>query len=576
MAADIGVKIGIEGAAQFKQSLANVNSELKSLSSEMKAATAEFKGNENSQEAVSKKSEILGRSMEAAKEKIALLSGEYERQKSKLDELGEALEQARQQYGENSEEAAQAEKAFTQQETAVNKLSAQLHNAEADLYNMKNAEDQLGNETEETTQKTSTFGEMLKAKLTGDLIVNGVKAIAGAVVDLGKKLVSAATDTAKYADNVNTLATQYNLTTDQVQEFMYMEDLADVSTETIMGSLSKLTKNMGAAQNGTGAAADAFTKLGVEVTNSDGTLRDANDVFMDTIDALGNVENATERDTIAMSLFGKGAQELNPLIALGADGFADLAQEAHEAGYVMSGEALKGAQDMQDGMDRAKKKVETLKRELGQALAPALEKIIDLALQWAEKIDWEKVGAVISKVFDAIGVAIDYVATVMSDVVSWAVDKLGPAFSFVADAAGEFIKDIDWAGIGATISGVFSAIAKAVGAVVGAIQSLVNWAKRAGAALQGIKVPKVGDAGMNAEYGIIATGSASGYYNVPYDNFVTRLHQGEMVLTASEAAALRSGGMGGASVNIYTQQLDDATVDYVIARVNGSLGGALA
>ena len=515
MAADIGVKIGIEGAAQFKQSLANVNSELKSLSSEMKAATAEFKGNENSQEAVAKKSEILGRSMEAAKEKIALLSGEYEKQKAKLDELGEALEQARQQYGENSEEAAQAEKAFIQQETAVNKLSAQLHSTEADLHNMKNAEDQLGKETEDTTQKTSTFGEMLKAKLTGDLIVNGVKAIAGAVVDLGKKLVSAATDTAKYADNVNTLATQYNLTTDQVQEFMYMEDLADVSTETIMGSLSKLTKNMGSATSGTGAAAEAFAALGVQVTNSDGTLRDANDVFMDTIDALGNVENATERDTIAMSLFGKGAQELNPLIALGADGFADLAQEAHEAGYVMSGEALQGAQAMQDGMDRAKKKVETLKRELGQALAPALNKVIDLAMEWAEKIDWDKVGAVVSAAFKAISAAVNGVISVLKTVI-----------------------------------------------------------RLAGIAKNELAATYKNNGGLPDGY--TPTMSLSGYYNVPYDNFMTRLHKGEMVLTASEADALRSGGTVGASVNIYTQQLDDATVDYVIARVNGSLGGALA
>ena len=519
MAADIGVKIGIEGAAQFKQSLATVNSELKSLSAEMKAATAEFKGNENSSEALAKKADILGRSMDAAKEKIAILSSEYEKQQSRLAELGEALQRAREEYGENSTEAERAERAFSQQEQTVNKLGAQLHNAEADLHNMRNAEDELGKETEETTDKASTFGEMLKAKLTGDLIVGGVKAIAGAVVDLGKKMLSVATGTASYADNVNTLATQYNLTTDQVQEFMYMEDLADVSMETIAGSLTKLTKNMGAAQTGTGAASDAFKKLGVEVTNSDGTMRNANDVFMDTIDALGNVENATERDTIAMALFGKGAQDLNPLIALGADGFADLAAEAHEAGAVMGGDALTAANKFQDQMDRMKQKTDGLKREIGMALLPVLSNLIDKATEWAEKIDWQKVGAVITGVFRNIGAAIRTVASFLSTVISLA--------------------------------------------------------KQAYEAMKNIKLNYKGN-GDNAMQGLVGAGLyAEGYYDVPYDRFPALLHKDEMVLTASEARALRAGGMGGASVNIYTQQLDNATVDYVISRVNVALGGAV-
>lgn len=519
MAADIGVKIGIEGAAQFKQSLATVNSELKSLSAEMKSATAEFKGNENSSEALAKKADILARSMDAAKDKIAILTSEYEKQQTRLAELGEALQRAREEYGENSTEAERAERAFNQQEQTVNKLGAQLHNAEADLHNMRNAEDELGKETDETTDKVSTFGDMLKAKLTGDAISAGVKALADGIIKLGKAMINSVKETAEYADNVNTLATQYNLTTDQVQEFMYMENLADVSMETIAGSLTKLTKNMGAAQDGTGAASEAFKKLSVEVKNSDGTMRNANEVFLDAVDALGNVENATERDTIAMALFGKGAQELNPLIALGAEGFEDLAQEAHNAGYVMSGEALDGANKVSDGLERAQKKGEALKRELGQALAPALETIIDLALEWAEKIDWEKVGSV--------------------------------------------------------ISGVFGTISGAVNAVVTALKNIITWADRAIAKLRDLKAPSTvnGDGAMR---GLIGAGLyAEGYYDVPYDRFPALLHKDEMVLTASEARALRAGGMGGSSVNIYTQQLDNATVDYVISRVNVALGGAV-
>lgn len=572
MAADIGVKIGIEGAAQFKQSLATVNSELKSLSAEMKAATAEFKGNENSSEAVAKKSDILARSMDAAKEKIAILSAEYEKQNGRLEELGAALEEARSQYGENSTEAEKAERAFSQQEQTVNKLAAQLHNAEADLYGMQNAEKDLGTTTEETAPKVSTFGEMLKAKLTGEAIIGGIKAIANGIVDLGKKMIGAAKDTAEYADNVNTLATQYNLTTDQVQEFMYMENLADVSFNTIAGSLTKLTKNMGEAAAGTGSAAEAFNTLGVSVTNSDGTLRTSQEVMMDTINALGNVENATQRDTLAMDIFGKSAQDLNPLIALGAEGFEALAQEAHDAGYVMGGEALEGAQKMQDGMDRAKKQAETLKRELGTALAPALETIIGLALEWAQKIDWNKVGAVISAVFEKIGGAINAAVPYIQSMISWVRDNLVPAFEKVYTAAKPFI-EIGWESFKSTVVTVFSAISSAVGGVVTALQNIYSWAQRVIEKLKGIHIPNLNK--MPSDQLITLAPYATGYYDIPYDNYPARLHAGEMVLTASEARALRAGGMGGSTVNIYTQQLDEATVDYVVRRVNVSLGAAI-
>ena len=41
------------------------------------------------------------------------------------------------------------------------------------------------------------------------------------------------------------------------------------------------------------------------MTNADGSLRDSEAVYWEVIDALGRVSNETERDAIAMQLFGK-------------------------------------------------------------------------------------------------------------------------------------------------------------------------------------------------------------------------------------------------------------------------------
>ena len=100
--------------------------------------------------------------------------------------------------------------------------------------------------------------------------------------------------------------------------------------------MAKNIKSMANAQSGTGATAEAYSKLGISVTNADGSLRNSQDVFNDSINALGNVANETERDTIAMQLFGKSAQDLNPLIEGGADALKELGDNAQNMGLIMS------------------------------------------------------------------------------------------------------------------------------------------------------------------------------------------------------------------------------------------------
>ena len=121
--------------------------------------------------------------------------------------------------------------------------------------------------------------------------------------------------------------------------------------ETLTGSMAKLTRNLGMAQKGTGDAYDAFNKLGVSVYDTNGELRNNEDVFNDTINALSKMENETQRDVYAMQLFGRSAMELNPLIKGGADVLKEMGDEAEAAGLILSDEMLGSLNDVQDAQD---------------------------------------------------------------------------------------------------------------------------------------------------------------------------------------------------------------------------------
>lgn len=187
----------------------------------------------------------------------------------------------------------------------------------------------------------------------------------------------------KWADDINTMSKVYSIGTKELQQYSAAAELVDVDVETIAKSHLKLTKQMNSAADGTGASAEAFEKLGISVTNSDGSLRDADAVWQDTISALGQVSNETERDALAMQLMGKSAQELNPLIEDGGETYKNLADTLakYDLDYIDQS-TLDQANAFNDSLDTIKATgmvaFQQIGTQLAAYLAPAMEKVVDL------------------------------------------------------------------------------------------------------------------------------------------------------------------------------------------------------
>ena len=112
MSVDIGPKIGIDGEAEFRKELGNINQQLRTLGSEMKAVTSAFAGNEKSQEALSAQAGVLTRQIEA--------------QEQKLSRLEKGLASAAQKYGENDTKTLRWAQAVQDATADLNKMRAQL------------------------------------------------------------------------------------------------------------------------------------------------------------------------------------------------------------------------------------------------------------------------------------------------------------------------------------------------------------------------------------------------------------------------------------------------------------------
>lgn len=398
------------------------------------------------------------------------LNSQLDVQRERVEALQKMVEQSAKATGENSTQTLKWKEALANAQTAANQTENRLANLDDEIKN-------AGSSMDEGKGKALSFGDVLKANLVSEAIVGGVKALAGAVKELATDLASCVTDSAKFADNVLTLSTNTGLSTDQIQEFQYMAELTDTSLETVTGSLSKLTKNMDSAQGGTGAAADAFKALGVEVTDAEGNLRSNQDVFLEVIDALGEIENETERDATSMALFGKSAQDLNSLVAIGSEGIAEFAKEAHDMGYVLDGDALSSLGAVDDAMKRLENTGTALKNQVGLALAPTLTGLADELMGFMGQIDFSNglmgmvdsilaaLPSALSSILENVSMIIENIAPVIPEVINGLIEAFTTNAPMLIGAAVQMAVALG-AGLVQSIPQLVMAIPQVVGAIL--------------------------------------------------------------------------------------------------------------
>lgn len=282
----------------------------------------------------------------------------------------------------------------------------------------------------------------------------------------------------QYADQINTLAKQTGIGTRELQIYRGAAELVDVSVEDMAKGHAKLTKSMAAARKGTGDAADAFAQLGINVTDSNGELRNNQEVFAETIAALGEMDNATERDALAFAIFGKSAQKLNPLILGGSEALQHFTKRAEELGVILDQETLDAANAFKDTIDESKSLISMagmkLGAALGQALLPMVEAVTNGLVRlsvWLSNLSPAGLRAVtvIGAIVAAIGpllIAFGSMATGLSNILR--------LFSLLNAGAAA-------GGAAKAFSGLFAVIrSHPILLLVGALAALVGWIAKSG------------------------------------------------------------------------------------------------
>ena len=432
-----GITIQFKGeTSQLEQAIRKVNSSTKDIDKNLREVNNALKFNPTKVDLWRQKQDLLKSKIKETENNLKSLKN----MQSQLDAKG---------VDKNSAE--------------YQKLQREIITTESKLKTFKGQLNQVGNvKLKAASEQFKQWGSSLEE---AGRQMQGISMAAGALV---ASLGAISYKAGQNADDLNTMSKVYNIGTEDLQKYKAAADLVDVDLDTIAKTHQRLTKAMSGSEDETGAQAEAFEKLGVSVTDSTGNLRDSDAVWQDTIKALGEVENETERDALAMTLMGKSAAELNPLIEDGGETYEQVAKTMEKYGLdFVDQETLDKANQFNDQLDTMKLLGSVAISQVGASLAeflvPALEKIVD----WAGKLaGW--LSQLSPEVLTIIGIIAGVVAAVAPVLI--VLGKLAFAVSSLMNLA-----NLLGVGIGALAGPIGIAIAVIVALIAIGVLLYKNW-----------------------------------------------------------------------------------------------------
>ena len=389
-------------------SVKKLDSEVDTLKGNLDQIDTKYKKNKNSVEALQEKHEVLSNIMGKQSEKVEILKN--------------ALENSKNAYGKNSNEAKKLEKALSDAE-------GELKNTEHELTNVKTA---MNN----ASHSSRTFKDTLKAMLSAEAITTGIRKLTSTFKDLKNYISDGVKSAANFGSEVSKLSRRTGISSETIQKFKAAARMTDVDVETFTKAYTRSIKAMSTASatlektetkaaeqvekshekmakavdksskqsvdarknvsesakamtdelisyddaledqmEKTSGVTKAYQELGVKIRDSEGNLRDAKTVFWETIDGLKNMGNETERNALAMQIFGKSAMDLNPIIEQGSAGFEDLTKNMS----TFDDETIESLRGLEISMQKFGGVMDGIKRSLGVAFAPMVKEIADSA-----------------------------------------------------------------------------------------------------------------------------------------------------------------------------------------------------
>lgn len=243
-----------------------------------------------------------------------------------------------------------------------------------------------------------TLGKGIKtAAKWGAAILGGATVAAGGLFKVAK-------GSAETGDHIDKMSQKIGISRKTYQELDFICSQTGTSVDSFKNGLKTMRSVMDSTALGTSKNKTALERLGVAATDTKGQLRKSEDVMWDSLKALQNMKNETERARLASMLFGKSGSDLAPLLNNSSKSIDEMKKKAHDLGLVLSDDAIDNSVKFNDTLDQTKRVGKAFVTNLGATILPFFTKLFKGAQKYIPKIKtfFNKASPVIEKIFKGL------------------------------------------------------------------------------------------------------------------------------------------------------------------------------
>jgi hypothetical protein len=237
---------------------------------------------------------------------------------------------------------------------------------------------------------------------------SSLRFLAKAAAVTGGAISAIAFSTAKAGDEIAKTSRRLGINTQALQEWRFAADRAGVGARTFDMAMQRFGRRASEAARGQGEARDALAEMGIQLTDVNGELRDADDLLTESLIALSNQEKAWDRNRLAMKLFDSEGVRMVQLAEEGAEGIKRLRATLRDRGGVMDEETIKRSEEFNDAWTDFKVTLLGVRNVLGKDLLPLFRDTFTAMGKWIS--DNRTLVTVIAKVVAGIGILVVAIA----------------------------------------------------------------------------------------------------------------------------------------------------------------------
>lgn len=272
----------------------------------------------------------------------------------------------------------------------------------------------------ESISKTSKEAETLGGKFSNGIATAGKWAlgVGAAATTVATSLLATANKASESMDRVQKGAQELGMSYQTYQELDYMLGRNGASIDDLSKGFKNISNDLADFANGTAKASETYDALGVSLKNADGSMRGSEEVLMDTLSALSDMEDITQRNALANDIFGNSYMSLLPTLNGGSAGIKELTDKAHELGLVLGDETIDEGAKFGDMMADVKDSFNNVITVVGTQLFPLIEELLSWILDNMPQIQsfLQEFFAILGDLLSHLMVVIQAIAPIVEEV----------------------------------------------------------------------------------------------------------------------------------------------------------------